>query len=214
MVFSCQSSEPVARSRGFTLVEMLVVAPMVLLMLGGIIAMIINMSNSAMRAGAQANLQNDVLYALDAIEQDIKLSTNSSASTASQIQLENLTTDKSPYDENRSLLKASDCSVASDGVATASALKYTVLYRVSGTKLQRVPTFPSGCAQTSSNIWQTRETEEYIDVKTGGTISMTVTKDNDDSPRALKVTISATRSVAGEDVSFTGSIYAKSLNIQ
>ena len=214
MAFSWQSSDRIAKNRGFTLVEMLVVAPMVLLMLGGVIAMIINLSSSAMRAGAQANLQNDVLYALDAIEQDIKLTTDPSASTASQVQLENLVTDKSPYDENRALLKSSDCSVATDGVAAASALKYTILYRVNGTKLQRVPTFPSGCAQTSSNIWQTRETEEYIDVKTGGSISMTVTKDNEDNPRVFKVTISATRSVAGEDISFTGSIYTKSLNIQ
>ena len=73
----CIAREPNSgrRSAGFTLIEVLVVAPMVILMLGTIIAMLVNLSSSAMRASAQASLQNDVLAALDMIEQDVKLST-------------------------------------------------------------------------------------------------------------------------------------------
>ena len=63
----CIAREPNSgrRSAGFTLIEVLVVAPMVILMLGTIIAMLVNLSSSAMRASAQASLQNDVLAALD-----------------------------------------------------------------------------------------------------------------------------------------------------
>ena len=202
------------RTQGFTLVEVLVVAPMVILMLGAIIAMVVNLSSSAMRAGAQASLQNDVLLALDMIEQDVRVSTGIASSTGTIVELNNLATSKNPFDADRRFLNSTDCSVATEGVAAASALKYTVRYQISGTKLERRPTFPSGCAQTSPNIWQTRENEQLIDVQTGGTLVMAVVKDTGSGARGLKVTITATRVIAGENVSFTGNIYAKSLNLQ
>ena len=216
MVYLWQSKPrySASRTKGFTLVEVLVVAPMVILMLGAIIAMIINLSTSAMRAGAHASLQNDVLLALDTIERDIQLTTKLSDSTTTQLVLENLATSRNPFDAERRLIDASNCSVATQGVAASSALRYTIRYRVNGTKLERVPTFPSGCAQTSSNIWQTREVEQLIDVKMGGSITLSVVKDAGASPRGAKVGILAVRTVAGETISFFGSIYVESLNIQ
>ena len=198
---------------GFTLIEVLVVSPMIILMLGAVIAMIVNLSSSAMRSGAEASLQNDVLMALDRIEQDTKVSTDFSGSTSSQVVLKSLATNKSPYDPDRKLISNSDCSVSEEGLASSSALKYTLSYRVSGSRLERSPVFPSGCAQTSTNIWQSRESENLIDVGENGSITIVTEPGGESAPTTLKVTITATKPVAGEDISFTGVIYAKSLNL-
>ena len=101
----CIAREPNSgrRSAGFTLIEVLVVAPMVILMLGTIIAMLVNLSSSAMRASAQASLQNDVLAALDMIEQDVKLST-AITSGVNSLTTTNLATSSNPLSANRHLI--------------------------------------------------------------------------------------------------------------
>lgn len=62
-----------SRTSGFTLVELLVIAPLVILLIGALVGVIVHLSGSALRSQARVQLQLDVLSALDQIEQDVKL---------------------------------------------------------------------------------------------------------------------------------------------
>jgi len=59
---------------GFTLIEMLIIAPVVILAIGGFIATIIYMTGDAVATRAQNTMAYDVQDALDRIEQDVRLS--------------------------------------------------------------------------------------------------------------------------------------------
>ena len=211
----CIAREPNSgrRSAGFTLIEVLVVAPMVILMLGTIIAMLVNLSSSAMRASAQASLQNDVLAALDMIEQDVKLSTAISSGTNS-LTTTNLATSSNPLSASRHLINkdSAPCSVA-DNISLDQTLSYVTTYRVDTAStpkkvLREVAiTPPSGCTLA----WQRGDTTALLDLGSTGEYTLTASMDG---IKAVTVTLTATRKVAGEELSFTGVLYAKSLNIQ
>ncbi|MGH7218361.1 MAG: PulJ/GspJ family protein [Candidatus Microsaccharimonas sp.] len=62
-------------SRGFTLVEMMVVAPIVILLIGAFIALLVNLTGEVMSSRGANVLAFDVQSALNRIEQDVKLST-------------------------------------------------------------------------------------------------------------------------------------------
>lgn len=211
----CIAREPNSgrRSAGFTLIEVLVVAPMVILMLGTIIAMLVNLSSSAMRASAQASLQNDVLAALDMIEQDVKLSTAISSGTNS-LTTTNLATSSNPLSASRHLINkdSAPCSVA-DNISLDQTLSYVTTYRVDTAStpkkvLREVAIAPpSGCTLA----WQRGDATTLLDLGSTGEYTLTSIMDG---TKAVTVTLTATRKVAGEELSFTGVLYAKSLNIQ
>jgi len=195
--------------RGFTLVELLVMMPVAILMVGAVVAVIVYTSGSGLRAQARSQLQLDVLSALDRIEQDVRLSTTINPSSSSTINLTGAATSLNPYNENRRLVKSSDCSVASSGIALDDALKYSVTYSVSGGSYIRKVTLPSGCAASSSNVWQKNVTEELIK---DATFVISVGYDSTRQD-LVNVSLKATRRVAGETVSYTGFMYARSANI-
>ncbi len=62
--------------RGFTLIEMLIIAPIVILSIGAFIAMIVNMTGEVLSSRGSNALTYDIQDALNRIEQDVKLSTN------------------------------------------------------------------------------------------------------------------------------------------
>lgn len=62
-------------SRGFTLIEMVVIAPIVILLIGGFISVIVNMTGDVMSSRGSNTLTYNVQDALNRIEQDVKLST-------------------------------------------------------------------------------------------------------------------------------------------
>ncbi len=62
--------------RGFTLVEMLVIAPIVILLIGGFIALIVNVTGEVLASRASNVLAYNVQDALNRIEQDVKMSSN------------------------------------------------------------------------------------------------------------------------------------------
>lgn len=62
-------------SRGFTLIEMLVIAPIVILAIGGFIAALVNMTGEVLSSRGSNTLAYTVQDALNRIEQDVKLST-------------------------------------------------------------------------------------------------------------------------------------------
>lgn len=66
---------------GFTLVELMVVAPIVILLIGSFVALIVNLTGEVLSSRGSNVLTHDVQDALSRIEQDIKLSTTYLAET-------------------------------------------------------------------------------------------------------------------------------------
>lgn len=62
------------KQKGFTLIEMLVVAPIVILTIGAFLTVIISMTGEVLASRASNNLSYNVQDALDHIEQDVKMS--------------------------------------------------------------------------------------------------------------------------------------------
>jgi len=60
---------------GFTLVEMMVIAPIVILLIGGFIGLIVNLTGEVMSSRGANKLAYDLQDALNRIEEDVKLST-------------------------------------------------------------------------------------------------------------------------------------------
>lgn len=88
-VFNTKSWLPQTRKAGFTLVEMLVVAPIVILLIGTIIFAIVQLTGDALAERGSAVLMNDVQTSLNRIETDVKVSgaflaTNNMALTSPQ----------------------------------------------------------------------------------------------------------------------------------
>lgn len=78
-------------SKGFTLVEMLVIAPIVILAIGAFITLIVNLTGEVLSSRGSNSLAYNIQDALNRIEEDVKLSagflaTNSIAFTASNPQ--------------------------------------------------------------------------------------------------------------------------------
>ena len=126
-VYSMKSWHLKNRAAGFTLIEMLVVAPIVILLIGTIIYAIVQLTGDALSERASAELINDVHSSLDRIESDTKVSgaflaTNNMPLTSPQgsddstanftsvtsgddvLILNTFVTDANPNDPNRSLV--------------------------------------------------------------------------------------------------------------
>ncbi|MGV9001531.1 MAG: hypothetical protein ACOH18_01060 [Candidatus Saccharimonadaceae bacterium] len=61
--------------RGFTLIEMMVIAPIVILLIGSFIALIVNLTGEVLSSRGSNSLTYDIQDALNRIEGDVKLST-------------------------------------------------------------------------------------------------------------------------------------------
>lgn len=88
-MFSMKSLLPLNRYSGFTLVEMMIVAPMLILIIGTIIVSIVTLTGESLAEGGRAQLINDVQDSLDRIEVDVQssgayLSTNNFDLTSPQ----------------------------------------------------------------------------------------------------------------------------------
>ena len=147
-----RDSQSRKRSAGFTLVELLTVMPLIILIISAMVVAIVNLTGTSMRASARTQLQNEVLAALDQIEQDVKLSTDFDGMASNKISMHNLATSANPLSASRKLIKKSDCSVAGTGISVAEALVYKMEYSVvGGNTLKRKASMDSGCS-SSSNI--------------------------------------------------------------
>ena len=112
-----------ARQSGFTLIEMLIIAPIVILAIGGFVALMVNMVGEVLVTREESSLAFETQQALDRIEQDVRLSTQflvtSGAQTSPQgsddnaaafsnasnaLLLSTLATDKNPADVSRGLV--------------------------------------------------------------------------------------------------------------
>jgi type II secretory pathway pseudopilin PulG len=88
-MFTMKSMPRHNNTRGFTLVEMMIVAPMLILIIGTLIVSIVTLTGESLAEGARAQLINDVQEALDRVEADVQgsgayLSTNNFTLTSPQ----------------------------------------------------------------------------------------------------------------------------------
>jgi type II secretory pathway pseudopilin PulG len=153
------------RSKGFTLVEMLVIAPVVILVIGGIIALMVNLVGDVLVTRDRNAMTYDIQDALDRIEQDTRLSnlfltttgtlttpqgsnnnfTGTSAFTnTSSLILSANTTDKNPTDSTRQLIYYANQPNACGSSETFNALLASkIIYFIKGTSLWRREVLPT-----------------------------------------------------------------------
>lgn len=199
------------RKPGFSLVELVVVTPMIILLIGAVIGVTLYASTTALRANARAQLQNDVLSALGMIEQDILTSVSISTASPSQLVFDGLATDKNPLDNTRQLISnPPDCTVAASGIAASDTLVFLRTYRVEGDALVRETNFNRGVC---SEAWQTDGTEQLIK---NTSLELHLTYDalpgNPSRAGAVRATITGSRNIAGRSTNYTGTVYVTSIN--
>lgn len=203
------------RKSGFTLVEIAILMPMIILMIGAMVGVILFLANSSMRSQAKSKVQMEVLSSLSRMEQDVRNSVvidSTSVSSSTELVLSALATDKDPINTSRKLIKASDCSIATTGLSPNEALRYQIKYRKVGSTLVRETSFSSGCGATSSNVWQRTGTETLIN-SAGAEITLGITYPVIAGQKsATSITLTEKRTTAGEPFSFTGYMYARSIN--
>ncbi len=205
----CQTSD-----QGFTLVELIVIAPILILVIGSIMATVISLTRASMISQGRAQIQYDVQFALDAIERDLLNSTVIDTTSSSRLLLTNIATDKGPSDSARKPIGLSTCNAATGQLALDQVLTYTNDYVASSAGLVK-KNLLNGCTGSGSSIWQKHNSE--VSLVKDAIVQMDITYDlNSATPpkaRASRVSITATRKIAGRDISYTGTIYAKSVNI-
>jgi hypothetical protein len=119
-------TSPTKRTAGFTLIEVLIIAPIVILTIGGFVGLMVNMASDMLLTRDQNNMVYETQDVLDRIEQDTRLSTQflttsgtftapqgsdsnftgtaAFTNTTSTLILGGLTTDKNPTDASRQLI--------------------------------------------------------------------------------------------------------------
>ncbi len=117
---------PTSKVAGFTLIEVLIIAPIVILTIGGFVTLMVNMASDMLVTRDQNNMVYETQDVLDRIEQDTRLSTQflvtsgtftapqgsdsnftgtaAFTNTTSTLILGGLTTDKNPADSSRQLI--------------------------------------------------------------------------------------------------------------
>lgn len=209
----------VGRNKGFTLVEVLVIAPIVILVLSAIVALVVSSTGSSLRSSARSQLQYDVLSALDRIEADMKLS-KKVVVYSNSLYFASLATDRNPLDGNRKLIHKDSCQPIDDRVSDDIVGHYSTVYWIANGSLERYAKYGTGasldfsnmngCENNRSAIFQHPLTREAL-VGGNGTIASIAFSSSGDG---VEVKLTARRQVAGEEVSFTGHLYVESLNVQ
>lgn len=165
-------------NRGFTIVEILIVSPMVILIVAVLVGFTVSLTGEALIARERVNVAYSAQRALDMIEQDVRISTqilsttgtlpspqgsNSSftgtsafSNTASYLILEQYATTKSPYDSSRELVYYANQPNACGATQNQNvAMRIKTIYYRDGTTLKRrviVPSYTSG--DVCATPWQ------------------------------------------------------------
>lgn len=208
------------RRTGFTLVEILIIAPFAILLIGSLIFMATQAANSSLRSYGKTRIQNDVLAALDLIEQDIRSSVRISSTSSSRISLEGLATNINPLDADRKLIDRSTCALVDSITNRNDATRYELTYQVTSRTLVRATSFTGRWCRGSQSLhgntsWQKHGASESIiaDADINLTLQYDTLPGSSTSADAVRVTLTATRRVGGQNVSHTGKLYIKSINI-
>lgn len=152
---------PTARGRsGFTLVEVLIISPLIILVVAVIVATMVNMTGSALQTRERNNLAYGVQEGLNQIESDVRLSrrvvldtgalpagqgsdsnfsgTAAFASGSNVLVLEQLSTSKNPFDPERTLLYYNSPYNCSNSLRHLNpTLRHQVIFFVDDNTLKR-----------------------------------------------------------------------------
>ena len=209
------------RRQGFTLVEVAVIMPMAVLLIGAMIGTILYLTNVSLRTQGKSKQQVEVITSLDRMEQDVR-NAMSITVVGWQLKIVALATNKDPLNTDRQLINKGDCSLATSGLTPADALQYTVTYQTqsSATSLIRTITVDystSSCSTAAlANVWQRTSSETFI--AGAKSIFFDVVLSNDGTSftgnNVAAIQLTSERMLAGQPVSFTGYMYAKSVNIR
>lgn len=176
------------RSGGFTLIEMLIIAPIALLVITGFIALMVTMVGDVIASRTYNVMTYDIQSALNTIEQDVRLSTqflNSSGtlpspqgkdgataaftSTSGDLVLGEIATDKNPIDPTRGLIyyenEPFSCSDPAQ-VYKNRLFFMTVVYFVRDNSLWRRTYVPTASGTLCQSPWQVNTcAPDYSDVR-------------------------------------------------
>ena len=183
------------QEKGFTLVEMLVVAPIVILAIGAFLTVIISMTGEVLASRASNNLSYNVQDALNRIEQDVKMSNNFLATnnvmgtnqgynddataftsiggaSGTSLILNMVATTTNPISANSSYVflknRPNDCSAPQNNVP----FTYNVVYFQKGGTLYRRVIMPTNYTDTTNTVcsipWQQPScSPAFMNVQTG-----------------------------------------------
>lgn len=211
------------RRQGFTLVEVAVIMPMAVLLIGAMIGTILYLTNVSLRTQGKSKQQVEVITSLDRMEQDVR-NAMSITMDGGQLKIVALATNKDPLNTDRQLINKADCSLATSGLTPADALQYTVTYQTqpSGAPTSLIRTISvdysaSSCSTAArANVWQRNGSETFI--AGAKSIFFNVFLSNDGTSftgsNVAKIELKSERMLAGRSTSFTGYMYAKSVNIR
>lgn len=211
------------RRQGFTLVEVAVIMPMAVLLIGAMIGTILYLTNVSLRTQGKSKQQVEVITSLDRMEQDVR-NAMSITMDGGQLKIVALATNKDPLNTDRQLINKADCSLATSGLTPADALQYTVTYQTqpSGALTSLIRTISvdysaSSCSTAArANVWQRNGSETFI--AGAKSIFFDVVLSNDGTSltgnNVAAIQLTSERMLAGQPVSFTGYMYAKSVNIR
>lgn len=165
------------RNQGFTLIEMLIIAPVVILSIGAFIALMVSLVGTVLISRDRGALTYDIQNSLDQIEQDVRISAkfqtttgtlsapqgsddNTAAFTSSSaLVLTTLTTDKSPLDGQRQLVYYANQPNPCGTKETYNKMLYTtVVYYIKGGSLWRrviVPTYNTNATPDANTVCRT-----------------------------------------------------------
>jgi hypothetical protein len=153
------------KQKGFTLVEMLVIAPVVLLTIGAFITVIVNMTGDVLASRGSIVLAYDVQDALNRIEDDIKLSTTFLATNNISL------TEPQGYDDNTANFDNVDTAKGDMLILNTLATTDNPLSSIGG--LVYLNSQPNDCAtnaaQVNQNTPMTMNVVYYV--KTVGSVS-------------------------------------------
>lgn len=188
--------------KGFTLIEMLVVAPIVILTIGAFLTVIISMTGEVLASRASNNLSYNVQDALDHIEQDVKMSnsflatntvlgtnqgynddatafTNVGGSSGTSLILNAVATTANPVSTNNSyvylLNQPNACATA---VGNNIPFTYNIVYFVKNNNLYRRTIMPTNYTDTTNTVcsipWQQPScSPTYMDAQSGSVFCKT-----------------------------------------
>lgn len=162
------------KEAGFTLVEMLAIAPVAILIIGGFIALMVTMVGDIMVNNGRNIMTHDIQTALNMIEQDVRVSTefqstsgtmltpqgkndttSAFTSTSGDLILRRVATDKNPLDPSHSLVYYnSPQSCSSKDVYKNDPYLIHVIYFVKESTLWRRTYLPNPAGTLCQTAWQ------------------------------------------------------------
>src|SRR5690606_28993420 len=153
---SMSANDKLRLTRGFTLVEMMVMAPIAILAVTGFIALMVTMVGNVIASHNRNIMTHDIQSAIDYIEQDVRLSTqfletsgslpspqgkngatSAFQSSAGDLILGEIATDKNPVDPTRKFIyynKPFNCNIPSEAYKNRIFFT-TVIYYVKDNSL-------------------------------------------------------------------------------